>query len=57
MKLLLHVTFCLLTVRFQVCVLACDESGSIDILMENREIQSIIGKTVFDLTEEVHLYI
>ncbi|KAL1805638.1 hypothetical protein ACET3Z_028706 [Daucus carota] len=38
--------------KFQVCVLACDESGSIDILMENREIQSIIGKTVFDLTEE-----
>ena len=43
--------------RFQVCVFASDESGAIDIMLENREIQNLIGKTVFDLIDEVYLYI
>ncbi|WOG88852.1 hypothetical protein DCAR_0208087 [Daucus carota subsp. sativus] len=38
--------------KFQVCVFASDESGAIDIMLENREIQTLIGKTVFDLIDE-----
>lgn len=43
--------------RFQICIFASDETGAIDIQLEDREVRTLIGKTVFSIIDEVKLHI
>ncbi|XP_017256503.1 uncharacterized protein LOC108226060 [Daucus carota subsp. sativus] len=40
--------------KFQICIFASDETGAIDIQLEDREVRTLIGKTVFSIIDEGH---
>ncbi|XP_017256663.1 replication protein A 70 kDa DNA-binding subunit E-like [Daucus carota subsp. sativus] len=37
---------------FQVCIFASDDTGAIDIMLEDREVRTVIGKSVFNIIDE-----
>lgn len=39
--------------RFSVIVTSFDETGILDIMLEDQPVRTLIGKTVFDLEDEV----
>uniref|UniRef100_A0A161ZWY5 Replication factor A C-terminal domain-containing protein n=1 Tax=Daucus carota subsp. sativus TaxID=79200 RepID=A0A161ZWY5_DAUCS len=38
--------------KFQVCIFASDDTGAIDIMLEDREVRTVIGKSVFNIIDE-----